>query len=353
VDDLTNMTQHIFQLFQQFVAGARSVIAEEGLYSPAAAEKILEDQQRLVQETDEVMKTFRMKVAAKERELRQIVNSRPEDLTDQTRAAIRKLYQLIDYLSLKDQLIRRWKEQDASAIVADYQEALSVGDLTMAEIFEAEAEWYLTQKGDPNATSKFLSLCAEFGDARLTPAQKKAKADLNELERIKREATVAMSFLASAARVFGHPGPFSDQWRKEERHQLDTVDLLGVSLAIHAEESNPVHVAMIDVSMTGLRVRAPRQFSPGTTVTLSIQYPGVTEGPIYFAAEVRWSEEDPGEPGWYTLGLQVVEGANSPWLDVFPKIVEQTGEFRALFSSPFNSIAGAPPPHPGSRNIES
>jgi len=338
VDDLiNNLTRQILQLFERFVARARSVTAEDGPFSAAAVEKIRKDQQRLVQETDEVMNTFRTKVTEKEWELKEILQSRPEHLADQARAAMGKLWQIIEYLSLKDQAVRRWKEQKASAIVADYQEALSNGNVTMAEVFETEAEWYLTQKGDAEATSRFLSLCAEFADARLTPAQKQATAALTELKRIKREATVVMAFFASAVRVYEYSGCLSYQWRKEERHHLDTVDLLGVSVAIGVEGGPPVVVAIMDISKSGLRVRAPEQFSPGTRLTLSLQFPGVTEGSIYFGVQVRWCEEDPGEPGWYALGLQVVEGTESPWLDVFPKIVEQTEAYRALFLSPFNS----------------
>jgi hypothetical protein len=339
VNDLinNNLTGQILQLFERFVARARSVIAEDGPVSAAAVEKIRKDQQRLVQETDEVMNTFRTKVAEKERELKEILQSRPEHFADQARTAMRKLWQVIEYLSLKDQVVRRWKEQKASAIVADYQEALSNGNFTMVEIFESEAEWYLAQKGDPEATSRFLNLCAEFADTRFTPAQKKAKAALTELERIKREAAVVMAFFASAVRVYDYSGRLSSQWRKEDRHHLDTVDLLGVSAAIRVEGGPPVGVTIMDISKSGMRVRVPEQFPSGTTLTLSLQFPGATEGSIYFGVQVRWCEEDPGEPGCYTLGLQVVEGTESPWLDVFPKIVEQIEAYRALFLSPFNS----------------
>lgn len=337
MEALTRMTQQILQLFDQFVAGAHSSIAEEGGSSPAAMAKIRENRQRLVQATDGVLKRFRTKVGERERDLRAILHPRDEDFTEKARDATRQLYQIIEDLSLRVKLIGRWQEQSASALVAEYQEAITDGDIIKAEIFEAEAEWYLNQKGDLEATSRFLALRAEFADARLTPTQQQAKATLKRLERIKQEAALAMAFLTWGVRVYGDPGPVSDQWRKEDRHDLDTVDLLGVSMALHREGKSPLSVVVTDISKRGLQVSIPEAFSPGTTVALSLRYPGVTEGPIYFEAQVRWCEEDPGEPGGYALGLQVVEGTEGPWLDVFPKIVEQIEAYCALFSSPFNT----------------
>jgi hypothetical protein len=337
VEALAKMTQQILQLFDQFVAGAHSAIAEDGVSSPIAMDKIRENRQRLVQDTDKVLKRFRTKVGEREHELRAILHPCDEDYTEKAREAARQLYQIIEDLALKVKLSRRWQEQSASAIVAEYQETLTDGDIAKAEVFEAEAEWYLTQKGDPEATAKFLALRAEFSDARLTPRQQQAKAMLKDLERIKQEAALSMAFLTWGARVYGDPAPLSDQWRKEDRHDLDTVDMLGVSVALHGEGIPPVSVAVTDVSKRGLRVLVPRQFSPGTKLTLSLRYPGVTEGSVSFEAQVRWSEEDPNEPGRHEIGLQVVEGTESPWLDVFPKIVEQIEAYRALFNSPFNT----------------
>lgn len=341
MEDFTKMTREILQLFDQFVASAHSAIDEEGGSSPAALEKINQNRQRLAQETGEVLRRFRTKVGEKERELKAILNhSRGEDFADKARDAARQLYQIIEDLSLRLKLIRRWQEQSASAIVAEYQETLTDGDIMKAEIFEAEAEWYLKQKGDPEATQRFLGLCAEFAEARLTPAQKQAKASLKQLDRTKQQAALAMAFLTWGAGVYGDPTPLTDQWRKEDRHHLDSVDLLGVAVALHRDGQPPVPAPVMDISKRGLRVRVPQEFSPspGTNLSLSVRYPGVTEGPIYFDVQVRWSEADPNGQGQYALGLQVIEGTEAPWLDVFPKIIDQIEAYRSLFFSPFNNL---------------
>lgn len=340
MEDFTKMTRDILQLFDQFVASAHSAIDEEGGSSPAAMEKIDQNRQRLAQETGEVLRRFRTKVGERERELKAILNHRDEDSTDKAREAARQLYQIIEDTSLRLKLIRRWQEQSASAIVAEYQETLTDGDITKAEIFETEAEWYLKQKGDPEATQRFLGLCAEFADARLTSAQKQAKVSLKELDRTKQQAALAMAFLTWGAGVYGDPSPLTDQWRKEDRHHLDTVDLLGVAVALHKDGQPPVSAPVMDISKRGLRVRVPQEFSPspGTNLSLSLRYPGVTDGPIYFDVQVRWSEEDPKGQGQYALGLQVMEETEAPWLDVFPKIIDQIEAYRALFFSPFNNL---------------
>ncbi len=193
MDDIRTLGRQSLQLFEQFIAGARSVITEEGLSAAGATAKIKEQQERLVHETREVLQTFRTKVTHKEQELKAILHPARQDLVEQAREALRKVYQIIEQLSMKDKMVHRWVEQSASALVADYQGALSDGDMTKIEVFESEAEQYLAEKGDLEATSNFLALRAESEDSQLSPDQKKAKADLTELERIKEQVAVVVS----------------------------------------------------------------------------------------------------------------------------------------------------------------
>ena len=64
-----------------------------------------------------------------------------------------------------------------------------------------------------------------------------------------------MAFLTWGVRVYGDPAPLSDQWRKEDRHDLDTVDLLGASMALHREGKSPLSVAVTDISNRRVRSR--------------------------------------------------------------------------------------------------
>lgn len=335
MDDIRTLGRQSLQLFEQFIAGARSVITEEGLSAAGATAKIKEQQERLVHETREVLGAFRSKVTNKEQELKAILHPVRQDLVEQARDALRKVSQIIEQLSTKDKMVHRWVEQSASALVADYQGALSDGDMTKIEVFESEAEPYLAEKGDLEATSRFLALRAESEDSRLTPDQKKAKAALTELERIKEQVAVVVALLASGAKAYGGLAPLD--WRQEERYHLHHLDLLGVSVMLHREGHSPCPVSLTEISKGGLRVRASEGLSPGIVLTLSLKYPGVTEEAVSLNVEVEWCEEDQGEPGWYAIGLKVAEETGGSWLDLLPKIVEHFDAFQTLLTSSFNT----------------
>ncbi len=337
MDNIRTLGRQSLQLFEQFIAGARSVITEEGLSAAGATAKIKEQQERLVHETREVLQTFRTKVTHKEQELKAILHPARQDLVEQAREALRKVYQIIEQLSMKDKMVHRWVEQSASALVADYQGALSDGDMTKIEVFESEAEQYLAEKGDLEATSKFLALRAESEDSQLSPDQKKAKADLTELERIKEQVAVVVALLASGAKAYGGLAPLD--WRQEERYHLNHLDLLGVSVTLHREGYSPVPVSLTEISKGGLRVRASEKFFSGIVLTLSLKYPVVTEEAVSLNVEVEWCEQEQNEPGWYAVGLKIAEETGGSWLDLLPKIVEHFDAFQTILTSPF----GTPP----------
>lgn len=336
MDDLRAMARRSLQLFEEFIAEVRAIMAEQGLSTADAKEKIKEKQQVLLQETEELLNNFRVKVIEKEQEFEAVLHPEQEELIEGARKAVRDLYCVIDRFALKEKLLRRWKEQSASAMLAEYQQALRDDHLDRIEIFEAEAERYLARKGDPEVLSKFATLRAQSLDPRLTPTQKKAKTALAELHRIKQEATVGLSFLTSASQLFGDLIPPSVMWRMEDRHHLDRIDRLGIVTALHQNGHPPRPVNLLDVSKTGLRVQVSEEFDPGTILDLSFESVGVTEQAINFTVEIRWCKKEPDgpeEPERYTLGLQFVEGTEGPWLDLLPKLLDQVDEFKALFSS--------------------
>ncbi len=334
MDEIRRLGRQSLQLFEQFVAGARSVITEEGVSTTGAMAKIQEQRERLVQETKDVLRTFRARVTDKEQEVKAILHPPREDLLEQGRAAIRKIYQIIEQLVLKDKMVHRWVEQSGAAIVAEYEEVLSEGDLTKIEVFESEAEVYLAGKGDLEATSKFLSLRATSEESRLSPEQKKAKETLAELERIKDQVAVVVTLFTSGAKAYGDLAPL--EWRQEDRLHLGRVDQVGVTADLHRDGHLPLHVTLMEISKGGLRVRSPEEVSLGTLLTLSLKYPGVADKALSLKVEVEWCDKEADQPGQYALGLKLVEETATSWGELFPKIVEQAEAFHALLSSPFN-----------------
>jgi hypothetical protein len=335
VDEIRRLAQQSLQIFEQFVAGARSLMTEEGLSAAGAMEKIKEQRERLVTETKGVLRAFRTKVTEKEQELKAVVYPERQDLIEQARAAIREIYQIIEHLSLKDKMLHRWVEQSASALVADYQEAIAAGDIAKVEVFESEAEKYLAEKGDLEATSRFLTLRAASEESRMSAEQKKAKATLTELERIKEQVAVVIALFASGSEVYGGLAPL--EWRQEGRIPLDRVDQVGVSASLHRDGHPPLRASLTEISKGGVRVQVSEKLTAGMRLVLALKYPGVTKEAVSLETEVEWCEEERAEPGRCELGLGFVEGATGVWSALFPQIVEQVDAFHALVSSPFNS----------------
>jgi len=288
----------------------------------SGAALLAEYQEALLRGDNEKLEIF-------ESEAQGVLAGKKEDLAEQCLKALQELDRVIARFSLKEKLTHAWEEQSAAALLAEYEEALAAGDTDTIEIFEAEAERFLARKGDPQAVARFVALKAQPLESRLTPAQWEAKAALQELSRIKEEAALAMCLLASISRLHSGLIPLCTQWRREVRHRVHEATRQGISAAFHKDADPPLPVSVVDWSKSGLRVQCPEMFPPGTIVGLSLQFPGLKDQAIFFKAEVRWFQEEPNQPGRYTLGLRIVRGAEIPWWELLPKLMEQATELAA------------------------
>lgn len=258
-----------------------------------------------------------------EAEAHGILDRKMEDLAEQGLTALQELSRVISRMALKEKLTRTWEEQTATALLAGYQEALAEGDIDKVELFEAEAERFLTRKGDLQALAKFVALKAQPLESRLTPAQREAKAALQELNRIKEEAALGMCLLASVSKFHAGLVPMCTQWRREVRHPVDEEAQRGISIGLHTDADPPLPAILVEWSNGGLRVQCREMFPPGRTLGLSMQFPRLQEQALSFKAEVRWFQEESNQPGRYLLGLRIVRGVEIPWGELFPQLMEQ------------------------------
>ncbi|MEE8325765.1 MAG: hypothetical protein V3R58_01875 [candidate division NC10 bacterium] len=73
MDDLRAMARRSLQLFEEFIAEVRAIMAVQGLSTADAKEKIKGKQQVLLQETEELLNNFRVKVIEKEQEFETVL----------------------------------------------------------------------------------------------------------------------------------------------------------------------------------------------------------------------------------------------------------------------------------------
>jgi hypothetical protein len=269
------------------------------------------------------------KIEVFEAEAERFLADKKDDLAEQALKALQDLARVIARFSLKEKLTRAWEEQSAAEFLGEYEEALAAADTDTIEVFEAEAERLLARKGDPQAEARFVALKSQPRESRLTPAQREAKAALQELSRIKEEAALAMCVLASMSRFHAGLVPLCTQWRLEVRHPVDEPAQQRISASIRTDAEPSLPVSVLDWSKSGLRVECPEMFPPGTTVGLSLQFPGVKDQAMLFKAEVRWFHEEPNQPGLYVLGLRIVRAAQIPWWELLPKLVARATEIAA------------------------
>lgn len=381
MQDLKKILDTLVDVFCQFPIMARSILIEEG-FTPAALKRIRQVEGRFIQEAEDLLKAFRQKVSVKEEELNTILHPKPKNGSERAREAIRQVHQIIAHLSLKDNvsqvslkdqppvppmdvywvarrehlaeqalkairqvyhlvvhlfamdelaqvrwrlllkndLVRSWENKPNSDLLAEYQEALNQGDTDRIEIFETEAERFLRRKGDPQAASNFLSLKAQSLEARLTPTQKEVKKALEELLKIKKQATVAMCFLASTSRAYARLLPLCTNWRKDVRHRLDSAERRGISVTIRRSGGPSFPATLVEWSAGGLQVQGTEMFPLGTMLILALDLPGLTEQALALKGEVKWFREEQNQPGRYILGLRIVDESDVLWQDLFPGI---------------------------------
>jgi len=283
----------------------------------------------LTEYQEALLKGDNEKIEVFEAEAQGFLAGKKDDLAEQGLKALQELARVIARFSLKEKLTRAWEEQSAAALLGEYEEALAAGDTDTIEIFEAEAERFFARKGDAQAMARFVALKAQPLESRLTPPQWEAKAALQELSRIKEEAALAICLLASMSRFHAGLVPLCTQWRREVRHRVDEAAQQGISAAFRKDGDPPLPVSVVDWSKSGLRVQCPEMFPPGTTVGLSLQFPGLKDQAMFFKAEVRWFHEEPNQPGRYMLGLRIVRAPQIPWWELLPKLVNQATEIAA------------------------
>jgi len=256
-------------------------------------------------------------------------NGKAEDLVEDGLKALDGLSRSIARFYWTEKITRAWEDQSAAAILANYQAALAAGDTDTIEIFEGEAERVLARKGDPQALATFLTLKAQPLDSRLTPAQRQAKAALEELRRIKEEAALSICLLASVSRFHAGLIPLCTQWRQESRQRVEPRAREGMTLALRKDQEPPLPASVLDWSRSGLKVKCPRTFPPGTVVGLSLHLPQRMQRPIASKAEVRWIQEHPNQPGRFMVGLRILGGEDIPWWELLSQATVRAAESAA------------------------
>jgi hypothetical protein len=288
----------------------------------------------MVREIEESLQRFRAKVGESESALATALRPPRRKLFEEIQRATQHLAHLIELAARREQLLRAWEEQPAEVTVSAYRAVLDQHDVEAAEFFEGEAERILRRKGNAGALQRFLELRAQAEDGRQTSAQKQARADLEEIERLKQhEVTLATRVVTSTLKVSGNIAAVGAGWRKGGRLRLDAEDQRRTSVLILPGPHPGMTASVMDVSRAGLRLAVSADLAPGTPLNLILKHPNGRDAELRLQGEVRWCRVDVRTPGRYLAGVRLVSNGGDQWAALLGRLSEVHQDGRVVLEA--------------------
>lgn len=322
MDELREMARAPVDVFDRFLGELQRITGDKTLTAPTGLERVKDLQAAMVREIEESLQRFRAKVGESEGALAAILRPPRPKLFEEIQRATQHLAHLIELAARREKLIRAWEDQPADVTVAAYRAALDQRDLEAAEFYEAEAERVLRRKGNPTALQRFLELRAQAEEHRQTPAQKQARADLEEIERLKHEVTLGTRVVTSTLKVSGSIAAVGAGWRKGGRLRLEAGDQRRTSVLILPGPHPGMTASVVDVSRSGMRLAISSDLSPGTLLNLVLRHANGRDGELRMQGEVRWCRADVRTPGRFLAGVRLVSTAGDQWAGLLSRLAE-------------------------------
>lgn len=346
--ELREMARAPVAIFERFLTELQRITADRSVTAPLGLERLRELQAGMVREIEESLQGFRTRVGQCEARLAEALRPPRPKLFEEIQRASQELARLIELAARRERLLRAWEEQPPDVTVAGYRSALERQDLETAELYEAEAERVLRRQGNAGALQRFLDLRARAGEARLTPAQRQARADLEEIERLKQEVTLATRVVTSTLKVSGGIAAVGAEWRKGGRLRLHPEAQRRIAVLILPGSHPGMTASLMDVSRAGMRLVTAADLSPGTSLHLILRHADGGDGELRVQAEVRWSRADLRAPGRYLAGLRLAATPGEGWAALLGRLADAHQEGRAALevAVPEPTAAGTSPGAP-------
>ncbi len=333
MDDLRQMARAPVASFERFLGELQRITGDKTIAAPIGIERLKELQTAVVREIEESLQHFRTKVGEAEAALVGVLRPARPNLYEEIKRVVQHLQRLLDLAARRDRMLRAWEDQPADAIVEGYRAALERHEAETVEVYEVEAERALRRKGHSAALQIFLDLRAQAEEARLSPSQKQAKADLAEIERTKQEVTLATRVVASTLKVSGSIAAVGAGWRKGSRLRLDP-DVQGqISVLILPGPHPGMTALLLDVSRAGMRMALPEDLPPGTMLNFVLKHRDGRDGELRMQGEVRWCRTDARTPGHFLAGVRLLPRMGDQWPAVLSRLAESQQNGRTVLES--------------------
>jgi hypothetical protein len=243
---------------------------------------------------------------------------------------MQQLQHLLDLAARRDDLLRAWDDQPGDTLLEGYRAALERHELETVELYEAHAERALRRKGEAAALQAFLRLRAEAQEARWSPAQRQAKAELDEIERLKHQVTLATQVVSSTLKVSGSIATVGAGWRKGNRLRL-VPEVQGRTSVLILSSPHPAMTAqLVDASRTGMGLLLPEALPPGAPLNVIVKPMDSRGAELQMQGEVRWCRGPVHVPGRFQAGVHLAPGAEGNWVSVLSHLAELQRDGRAV-----------------------
>lgn len=330
MDELRQMARVPVVIFDRFLGELQRITRDETLSAPVGIEQLKDVQTVMVREIEDSLRRFRNTLGAMEAELVAILHPPRPSLHEEIKRTLQHLERLVERVERRDKLVRAWEDQPADLLVKGYRAALDRNEIETAETYEVEAERALRRKGDAAARQAFQALRAQAVEARLTPPQKMAKADLEEIERLKHQVTLATSVVTSTLKGSGGIAAVGAGWRKGSRLRLDAEGQRRTSVQVLPGAHPGVTAQIVDVGQAGVGLALPQALPAGAMVHFAVNAASGCEEALRVQGEVRWCRADALTPGRYLAGVRLISAAGDGWMALMSRLAEGHPDSRAV-----------------------
>jgi hypothetical protein len=330
MDELREMAAAPVVIFERFLGELQQITKEKSVTAPSGIERLKNLQAAMVREIEESLQRFRARMGEAEATRVSVLHPPPRNLHEDIKRAMQHLQQLLDLAARRDELLRAWEDQPSDALLEGYRAALEGHELGTVELYEAHVERVLRRGGDAAALQAFLLLRAKAQEGRRSPAQRQAKAELEEIEQFKHEVTLATQIVASTLKVSGSIAAVGAGWRKASRLRL-APEVRGRTSVLILSSPHPVMTAqLVDASRTGMGLALPEALPPGAPLSAIVKPVDGRGGELQMQGEVRWCRGPVPVPGGFLAGVCLAPGTEGNWVAMLSHLAELQRDGRAV-----------------------
>lgn len=320
MDKLREMARAPLVILERFLGEVQRITGDKTIAAPATEDHVRNLQAAMARGIETSLQEFHGKAQEVEAGLMEILRPPHLNIYEEIKRVVQQLQHLQEVAARRDRLLRVWDDQPADAITEGYRAALERHDLETVELYEAEAERALRRKGNAAALQTFLSTRAQAAGGRLSPAQQQAKANLEEIERLRCQVTVATRVVASALQSTGSIAAGGPAWRKGSRLRVEAQ--AGLRVLILPGPRPMLTASVVDVSREGLGLALLETLSSGALLDLVVEHAPRAGGELRVQGEVRWCRVDARTPSSFVAGVRLVSDGGAPWVALLHRLAQ-------------------------------